>query len=312
MTSFFESLEKENEPSGNETEPNRKHRQMARLWSAAVPEQRPEAPDPESAWQSLRQRMEQSVEEPGTLSTTKPMFANFFALRPLLIGVCMMLVLAVSWWWLSRAPFWRTGPGQNLKVAFEDGSHATLNAVSELSLERGFNRDHRSVRLSGEAFFSVEKGTHPFRIETGLASVTVLGTQFNVFARGSRVEVAVAEGRVSVAAELGGRLTELVLEKGEFVVCTEAGLPDAPSKIPFEGYPGWRYGLLAVDRTPLAEICGEIERRFNVSIELADPTLAGLEVTGMFEGREAETLVSSICVLIERKYTRSNETFVIE
>ena len=57
--------------------------------------------------------------------------------------------------------------------------------------QKYFNTDHRSLTLSGEAYFDVQKGNKPFTISTNQGQVTVLGTSFNVRSRADGFEIGV-------------------------------------------------------------------------------------------------------------------------
>ena len=63
----------------------------------------------------------------------------------------------------------------------EDGTVITLNKNSRLSYSDKYGKDNRNVKLEGEAYFEVAKDSgKPFQVEMNGASITVLGTHFNV------------------------------------------------------------------------------------------------------------------------------------
>lgn len=63
----------------------------------------------------------------------------------------------------------------------EDGTIITLNKNSRLSYSDKYGKDSRNVKLEGEAYFEVAKDpSKPFQVEMNGASITVLGTHFNV------------------------------------------------------------------------------------------------------------------------------------
>ncbi|MCB0570964.1 MAG: FecR domain-containing protein, partial [Phaeodactylibacter sp.] len=96
-----------------------------------------------------------------------------------------------------REQSWAAAMAEQRSISLPDGSEAILNAATTLSYRNGWLRNSRKVKLDGEAFFSVTPGV-PFTVRTGIGEVRVLGTQFNVLARGSRFEVACMEGSVLV------------------------------------------------------------------------------------------------------------------
>jgi ferric-dicitrate binding protein FerR (iron transport regulator) len=75
----------------------------------------------------------------------------------------------------------RTGKLQ--RVTLEDGSAVELSPASRLTFHRGFQRDKRTIFLSGEALFRVTKDkSRPFTVFTRGFSTTALGTEFRISA----------------------------------------------------------------------------------------------------------------------------------
>ena len=101
---------------------------------------------------------------------------------------------------------YRTDAGEQRVVVLADGSRVTLGPASALAVE-DYGADERRLRLTGEAFFEVQKG-RPFSVATAAGSVRVLGTSFSVDVGGERhLAVACATGRVRVEVPAGS--TEL-------------------------------------------------------------------------------------------------------
>lgn len=87
--------------------------------------------------------------------------------------------------------------GQVISVhTLPDGSSVTLNKYSTISYEEDF-AEERVLTLEGEAFFEVKKGSS-FVVKTHHGEVEVLGTSFNVFARGDYLSVDCKTGKVAV------------------------------------------------------------------------------------------------------------------
>lgn len=85
--------------------------------------------------------------------------------------------------------------GKALAINLPDGSKVQLNAGSELSHKRFFWNSNRSLKLNGEAYFEVEKGS-TFSVNTSYGTVSVLGTKFNVKARKNNFDLKCFEGAV--------------------------------------------------------------------------------------------------------------------
>ena len=115
--------------------------------------------------------------------------------------------------------------------------------------------------MEGEAYFKVAKGKK-FEVNTALGKVTVLGTQFNVKQRDNRFDVTCYEGRVKV----NYNQTEIVITKGMSVSFEDGKMITLPESTAQN--PEWLSHELAFYQEDLKAIVGEIERHFNVTLEL--------------------------------------------
>ena len=123
-----------------------------------------------------------------------------------------VIALAVGFWFTSQPAMGdtkllvaSTKYKAQKTVTLADGTKVWLNGNSELTYPATFEADHRTVQLTGEAFFDVTKNpTKPFIITTNKAKVTVLGTSFNVRAitAESATEVVVKTGKVGLRVAL--------------------------------------------------------------------------------------------------------------
>jgi len=294
MSTLFESLEQDEESRGKldgETA------ELAKLWDAARRDD--EIPDTTAAWRKLEARIEAS-------ETPRFSFFHSWSSRFVLAGALAALLLFFLW---PRDPGMFTAPpGQRRIVVLGDGSRVELNAGSTLSLHSGFGEGNRMVSLVGEAWFDVEKGDQPFVVEAELGKVTVLGTHFNVLARGQALDVGVNEGRVEVSAGEGS----VVLTAGQMIRFSKGGELGLPSEIGGDNFPPWRNQMLLCDRTPLEEVTGEIGRRFAIQIEIHDAQLAQYSVDGLLDARDPETALDALALLIGRNYHLRNGIYLFE
>ncbi len=93
--------------------------------------------------------------------------------------------------------------GSQLTAVLSDGTKVRLQGGSSLTYPEVFDDSLRSVFLSGEAFFEVEKDPlKPFKVKSNWVTTEVLGTSFNVqaYPNDNIVSVAVAEGKVNVTS----------------------------------------------------------------------------------------------------------------
>lgn len=155
-----------------------------------------------------------------------------------------------------------TAYGEVQHIVLPDGSKVSLNAGSTLSYdENNFSTD-RSINLEGEAFFDVVKGLK-FEIQTHNGSVKVLGTSFNVFARDNRLDVDVSTGSVEVKSSQH----KVVLKAGESTHIKDGAEVKTVSKRT------WRSGKNQYDSTPLRAVYADIERAYDVDIQVDEKYL---------------------------------------
>jgi transmembrane sensor len=214
-----------------------------------------------------------------------------------------------------------TADGARQRLA--DGSIVELRADARVEL--GYTAGARRVRLlQGEAFFTVARdASRPFIVEAGGAAVRAVGTAFAVRVAPTAVVVLVAEGVVMVKPPIppitaadpatgneGSFETQLVAGQRTTVVTAEAEalLPlrvETLSAAEIARELAWQGGALAFEATPLSEVVVQFSQRNARRIEIAQPELAGLQISGRFRADNLEGFVelleSSFGVTVERR-----------
>ncbi|MDZ4375957.1 MAG: FecR domain-containing protein [Phenylobacterium sp.] len=173
-----------------------------------------------------------------------------------------------------------TGKGEHRRVALSDGSIIDLNAESRISVT--YSRTGRDVVLGdGEAIFDVaHDAKRPFVIDASGRTVRVLGTQFDVRNRDGALSVTVARGRVQVSPIAARPPQAMVLTSGQRLRIDRAGVGRLASVDPSEAF-GWRAGRLVYRGEPLADVVADLNRQFVEPIEVSDPELARMPITGV-------------------------------
>jgi len=240
-------------------------------------------------------------------------FANFPAFPRYAYALAAMIVVAIATWPLINRlnlKEYSAARGEQLEVFLPDGSKVKLNSDTRLALRPEFNKKSRAVTLTGEAFFEVQKGDLTFVIITEGAVIRVVGTRFNVKSRHARIEVAVSEGVVEVASSSAPNGSVVILTKGQLTSFRLGESPAPPQETYFES-PAWTRGKLAFYQERLKDVAAELERCFDVTIELRDKSLEEIAITGQFENENLETILSAICRLINKNYRSQNEAYII-
>ncbi|MBC9911510.1 FecR family protein [Chitinophaga varians] len=98
----------------------------------------------------------------------------------------------------------KTPQGGQFAVVLPDGSKVWLNAASSLKYPVSFNGRHRTVELTGEAYFDITPDKNkPFTVRVNNMEVQVLGTSFNVMAypEEKNIKTTLITGAVNVNAD---------------------------------------------------------------------------------------------------------------
>lgn len=198
-----------------------------------------------------------------------------FPRRAMIAAAMGVLALGVAWiGWSGRPQPWlvETAPGEHRTIILSDGSQVVLDGGTRLAMD---HRKPREVTLeAGRALFEVEHDdAHPFLVQVGDATLTDLGTIFDVTRLQDGARVSVSEGSVQVDA--GAART--ILNPGDSVVAGPRGL-ERGSVTP-EDVDSWRAGRLSWNDERMAVVAQDLSRALNRPIEVA-PTLTNRRFSG--------------------------------
>lgn len=201
-------------------------------------------------------------------------------------------------------------------IELPDGSMVEMNSGSTLQYNRFYPLTSRTVSLNGEAYFSVESGDKPFIVEANGTAIEVTGTEFNIRSwsndPANETTVTVTEGnvefylqdknmnRVSLAAGLTSRLNP------------KMSSPSQPSSVSVDEVLAWREQRLVFQETPLIVILQDLERSFDVQIEL-DVEGMEYETLTAYYNRPANisTILEDICTVKGLRYTKTTNGYRI-
>lgn len=190
--------------------------------------------------------------------------------------------------------------GVRADASLSDRSVLHLDADSKVQV--AFSRTAREVRLErGEAMFEVaHEPARPFDVSAGGATVTAVGTVFDVNLIGDAVEVRVFRGAVRVAAPNGG---VRLLRAGEWLTLDGRREPVAGRFLP-DLARTWRANWLQADRMPLADVVARLNRYSSRPIVLKSRDLDGVPISGRFELNRPEATLSMLSALLELEISR--------
>jgi len=198
----------------------------------------------------------------------------------------------------ATAETYATGKGERKRVTLADGSIVDLNAETKLSVT--YARAERKIELAeGEAIFDVtHDAKRPFTVAAANHQVRVLGTQFDVRQRQGDLMVTVARGKVQVrpmTAETLGR--QFTLTRGQRLEVARSGHEKLQVVDPQEAF-SWRAGRLIYRGEPLANVVADLNRQYVDQIEVSDPELGKMPVTGVIVLDDQPTVVARLSLML--------------
>ena len=253
--------------------------EVTSLWE--VPQERSKS----EAWDMLKNSLEgESVENEAKVISLKRSWLWLTA-----AAACLALFFILSKPEPAELTTYEALAGNTTEVQLPDQSSVTLNADSRIQVNEEDWTDERTVLLIGEAFFDVEEGS-VFSVKTEQGLVKVLGTSFNVYDRDNGYEVSCRSGKVQV--EVNG--SSVLLEKGERAVLVDYSSL-SKEDISAENKASWTKGEFIFKNTSLISVLSELERQFDVTIEVSSPTVQEQLYTGFFSNQNVEEALSAIC-----------------
>ncbi|HAM85723.1 MAG TPA: anti-sigma factor [Butyricimonas sp.] len=171
--------------------------------------------------------------------------------------------------------------GGEYDVVLEDGTRVWLNADSRLKYPVVFPGSERRVILEGEAYFEVARDTNrPFLVETGVQSLRVLGTAFNVYAYPDEPDIYTTLVYGSVALSAGGQRHERVLVPGEQAVYHVRNGNFTVGKVDVSQVAAWKKGLFVFENQNLEQIMLKLARWYNVMVFFRNEAARTIEFKG--------------------------------
>ena len=205
-----------------------------------------------------------------------------------------------------------TATGERLAATLSDGSQLTLDTQSEV--EVAFTPAERIVRLlKGQAYVEVAKNRQrPFVVEVHQHRFVAVGTAFDVRVDGERVRLTMVEGtvRVEPLGKAASPASAFTVTAGQQLIA-DAALPERISVTDPERSTSWRRGQLIFEDARLADAVLELNRYSSTKIELADPKIAQLHLSGAFAIARPALFVEAVTSYFPIQVVRADERVVV-
>ena len=205
----------------------------------------------------------------------------------------------------QRDQSYLTSTGEQINLSLPDNSEVTLNNVSKLNFNSKSWEDIRKVNLDGEAFFKVEKGS-TFTVESKNGSVSVLGTQFNVYDRNGFYEVECIEGRVKIELKNG----ETYILTGGDRLSSKNNEKAVLVKKEIEQI-DWLNNFVNIDELPLAFVFAEIKNYFNAEIVNAEK-VNSITYKGYFSTNSLDSAIYQVLWPLDISYEINGHKVIIK
>jgi ferric-dicitrate binding protein FerR (iron transport regulator) len=177
--------------------------------------------------------------------------------------------------------------GMRSHVVLPDGTDLWLNAESKIKYSIPFTRENRQVELTGEAFLKVVKNENaPFIVNAGIASVKVLGTQFNIkaYPDEENLEIALTEGSVGFTGALAdGKKAIATLAPSDFLAMNKTTGQVILQNKNLNKHISWVKNTIIFDETQMSEVARTLERWYGIKVIIADAEINKYRFTTTFE-----------------------------
>jgi len=191
---------------------------------------------------------------------------------------------------------------RGLSYAFKlpDSTTVYINAATDIKFPFAFNASRREVEVEGEAYFDVAPDpSRPFVVHTKHADVIALGTSFDVSTYDNQFRTTLLTGAVVVMEKnrmiqlSPGQLAFKDLQSGELVVDTFIK----------DSLPGWVNGRYVFSKKTLKEVCGTIERLYDVEIVFDKPEIAQQRYSGaVYKKEKVEVFLENVAKTLRVKW----------
>ena len=183
------------------------------------------------------------------------------------VAAVLCLIAGLGWWRTADRQDWTviaTTDGKVKEITLPDHTRITLAENSTLRYDQlAYGKESRQVELDGKAYFAV---THqeqcPFRVNTRLADIQVLGTCFQVTAGKEQTSATVESGKVCFRNRAQ---EEAILTRGMSASANATGKMEVETENNRNTF-AWKTRVFVYNETRLKDVVRELEEVFNVHI----------------------------------------------
>jgi ferric-dicitrate binding protein FerR (iron transport regulator) len=192
--------------------------------------------------------------------------------------------------------------GMHSSITLPDGTKVILNAGTTLIYPTAFTGKNREVSVDGEAYFDVVHDGKPFIVRADNINVRVLGTKFNVkaYEEEKNIEITLEEGSIEVG--MNDQEKYIKIPPGQQVLFNKSGQKFLKKQVQLTHYISWKDGMFYFNSMTFEDIARQLERRFNVHIDIASEQLKQIVYTGDFVRQENLEQILRVMTADKRTY----------
>lgn len=193
-----------------------------------------------------------------------------------------------------------------------DSSRIVLNGSSEIRYDKDFNRNNRSIRLEGKAYFDVIRNEElPLTVDTEYGQVRVLGTAFVVDENEDNMTVEVERGKVSLASHGSDAGSKIILEQSEKGTLDIENNTLTKTTLPSLNHLYWANQKLTYRQAPLQEVLTDLAGIFEKEILYNPNDIADCRVSAVFSSQRFEDILQNVSVVMNFDYVISENRIEI-
>jgi len=218
--------------------------------------------------------------------------------RALLAGAGSLLAAGIgfAFWQSAYAGVYETGIGEQKHAVLPDGTQVFLD--TDTRIHAAYDSKLRVVALErGRCNFHVmEDDERPFVVDAAAQRIVAARTTFDVSRDGDAVCVVLMQGSASIGVKDGAARKRELLKSGERFVAVDARARiDKPNLVPLLA---WQTGQAVFDNETLGGAVREMNRYSVVKIEVTDPAVAGMRISGVYRVGDNAAFARSVATLL--------------
>ena len=227
--------------------------------------------------------------------------------------------------------------GAKTNLELPDGSKVWVNSGSKLTYPSDFKGKEIDLTLDGEAYFDIAHNPkRRISVHTSTITIQVLGTTFNVrsYSDEEMVEATLLKGLISITGEVGNKVIEPVVLKpneqarlikgeqkisvGEITNDLKTGdklqsiekketaskpVLQISEKVDVEPVTSWKDNKLIFKSERFESLAKEMERWYDVEINITNESLKDARYTGSFDNETIEQAMKALSMSLPFTYT---------